>query len=347
MENEAGILRLTYRGNRKKAIGYFIFAGIGLIFSLFSAFVDILGRFQSLDSILFALVFIGVFYRGLVERFNRIILEVRPGALSLKRSPLPWPGKRSIEANRVRNLYLTKTKTKLRGVKVNAFQLNALLEGDRKLVLLEDIDREETARFLEKKIERSMGLIDERIAGAYLPPEESEDRPEELAEIAPLPVDCEVIHENERLIIIAREGKTGAYAFLIGGIIAISTSLGASFMMPLFTIFGIVMLYKGIAQLVNTIRIVVEKNRISVKRKPLPLPGNHVVSLADLKRLVTEKERRKEKGSTRWTYGVYAELKNDTRLKFVSGLETEDDALFIERKIEERLGIAEQRATGE
>jgi predicted Zn finger-like uncharacterized protein len=110
---------------------------------------------------------------------------------------------------------------------------------------------------------------------------------------------------------------------------------------------GIWVAYWAIALLFNRTTITVTDDAISVRHAPIPWPGNRVVPAAEVTQLFTaEKVSRGRNGETR-SYALLAVMRDGERREIVKGLPEPTQALFLEQRIEERLGIVDVEVGGE
>ncbi len=126
---------------------------------------------------------------------------------------------------------------------------------------------------------------------------------------------------------------------------------GAPLVILLFDVieiaFGVNITYATIGGFVNHTELRVSRTRVTVRHYPLPWPGNRkVLSHVIAQVFCMAEEHRNIKGVS-YTYDVFVEEQGGRRFKLVSGLEDEEQALFIEQQIEQYLGIADRAVPGE
>jgi len=115
-----------------------------------------------------------------------------------------------------------------------------------------------------------------------------------------------------------------------------------------FVFLGVGLAYFSIATFSNTTQILVSRDMIEIKHRPIPWFGNKRVDVNNLKQLlVKEKSWGSSNGSPRLTYNVHGLTKEDKLFKLVTGLETGNQALYIEQEIEKYLGIENVQVDGE
>lgn len=111
---------------------------------------------------------------------------------------------------------------------------------------------------------------------------------------------------------------------------------------------GAFLTYFTIATIFNVTRIRVGNGRIQIRHQPIPWMGNLDISTDELEQLYCKERIRSSKNGTRYTYEVWATLRDGKSRKIVSvGDMNQDQALFIEQRIERALGIADKPIPGE
>ncbi len=98
-------------------------------------------------------------------------------------------------------------------------------------------------------------------------------------------------------------------------------------------------IYFTLAVFVNRTDIFISKNRLALKHKPVPWPGNKQGSAQDIKQIhIRDVVNR---GRETVTYLVLAETRSGEIIKLVSGLHSKEQALFIEKTVEKYLGLVD------
>ena len=111
---------------------------------------------------------------------------------------------------------------------------------------------------------------------------------------------------------------------------------------------GIGLTYATVAGWFNRTSIYVGLGKITVRHGPIPWFGNKELEASNIKQLHAEEKRGwSGQGGTYVSYEVHAITNDERRTKLVSGLETKEQAMNIERKIEKYLGIEDVRVEGE
>ena len=130
---------------------------------------------------------------------------------------------------------------------------------------------------------------------------------------------------------------------------------GAGSMMTLFPLIhvgvGIGLTYYTICGFVNKTVISVREGKLKIKSSPMPWPGaNKNISVDDIKQLyVKETVNRGKNGSTTYSYSLRYHSTGKRDKLLVSGyiLNSAEDAMYLEKKIEQFLGIADMPVQGE
>jgi hypothetical protein len=104
---------------------------------------------------------------------------------------------------------------------------------------------------------------------------------------------------------------------------------------------GVGLAYRALAGWVNTTRITVDQGRLSVRHGPLPWLGNKDLDASNLKQLYSGRN------STTVTYEVRVITSNGRNEKVVSGLESSEQALYVEQEIERYFRIENAPVRGE
>ena len=121
-------------------------------------------------------------------------------------------------------------------------------------------------------------------------------------------------------------------------------------MMTLFPLIhvavGVGVTYGALAGWVNRTRITVDQGRISVRHGPLPWLGNKDLDGSNLNSS-TEREDLPRPRSTSVKYEVHALTTSGKNEKLLSGLETSEQALYIEQEIERYFRIEDAPVRGQ
>ncbi|HTJ83052.1 MAG TPA: hypothetical protein VL400_15130 [Polyangiaceae bacterium] len=103
--------------------------------------------------------------------------------------------------------------------------------------------------------------------------------------------------------------------------------------------------YAFAASILNRTHVTADREGLRVRHRPLPWPGRHTFPASDVLQLYGE-EVPLQSGSSR--HRVLVLVKNrKTPIQLVGGLQSPGEALFVERKVEHALGIADRPIEGE
>ena len=105
---------------------------------------------------------------------------------------------------------------------------------------------------------------------------------------------------------------------------------------------GVGLTYSLVAGFLNRTRIRVSPMEIGVRHSPVPWAGNKTIPRNEVEQLFCE-----YRGGKSPTYDVSVILSGGRRTKLVTGLETPDQALYVEQRLEDFLGIADRPVVGE
>ena len=142
----------------------------------------------------------------------------------------------------------------------------------------------------------------------------------------------------------------GWYSLLggIGGEAGFSAFSLIFFIFPLGHVaVGLGLAYYTLAGLLNRTIITVDRSALSIKHRPLPWRHSGVIAAHELDQLYCKEERQSNKGSSWYTYSVSALLRDGRERKIMSGLDSPEEALYLESEVERYLGITDRPVAGE
>lgn len=109
---------------------------------------------------------------------------------------------------------------------------------------------------------------------------------------------------------------------------------------------GVGVTYAALAGWLNTTRIGVDQGKVAVRHGPLPWLGNKDLDGANLRQLYSTEHVSSGRNTT-ITYEVHAITATGTTEKLLSGLESSEQALFIEQEIERHFHIEDTPVRGQ
>jgi hypothetical protein len=110
---------------------------------------------------------------------------------------------------------------------------------------------------------------------------------------------------------------------------------------------GIVITYATVAGYVNTTTLQIDGSRLRVRHHPLPWGRAVELGAGDVKQLFCEEKISRGRNGPSYTYNLNALLRNGTRKKVISGLDTADLPLYLEQHCEEWMRITDEPVAGE
>lgn len=110
---------------------------------------------------------------------------------------------------------------------------------------------------------------------------------------------------------------------------------------------GLGLTYYVIAGFVNKTDIRINPIKLSVLSYPMKWFGNKEVDVDRIKQLYTTEKVTQGKNGASVTYIVNIVTKENRQLKLLGGLQTKEQALYIEKKIEEVLAIPDEHVAGQ
>ncbi len=108
---------------------------------------------------------------------------------------------------------------------------------------------------------------------------------------------------------------------------------------------GIGITYTAITGLVNSTVLKINDNALTIKHGPLPWPGNKTVDVTDIEQFYVKQSAHTKDGNTTYSYMVRAKSSTgkDIKILKIPNWKDADEALKIERLIENHLGIKDVR----
>ena len=110
---------------------------------------------------------------------------------------------------------------------------------------------------------------------------------------------------------------------------------------------GIGLTYCAVAGWFNRTHILVSRAKIAVRHGPLPWVGNAELEVSNLKQLYVKEKHMQYNRTTSTTYEVHAITHNGRTIRLVRGLETSEQAFYVEQEIEKYVGIEDVSVKGE
>jgi hypothetical protein len=108
---------------------------------------------------------IGLTYTTLAGLFNSTTIVVGDGRLSVRHGPIPWVGNRNLPTDEIRQLYTERLISSGKSKK-ETFTIHAIVASGPTIPVVSRLDEITQALYIEKEIERNLGIEDERVPGA-------------------------------------------------------------------------------------------------------------------------------------------------------------------------------------
>lgn len=120
---------------------------------------------------------VGVFYFAIVQAFNTHRIRADRARLHITQGPLPWLGKRKLDAADIVQLFTTEHKSKVENseggnsnVKIRKYyRLSANTRSRGRITVLGGLGDPNQALWLEQEIESLLGIKDKQVTGEHAP----------------------------------------------------------------------------------------------------------------------------------------------------------------------------------
>ncbi len=158
------------------------------------------------------------------------------------------------------------------------------------------------------------------------------------------PKTLQVEEINGGVVMVIRWSSWRAVIFMIGGLIVVlgpimlldavgglERSVGPliGFALFLILLIGLAIIYYGLAQYANSTYITVKSDQLTVRHKPLPLPGNKHIPVDTITNVYTVEQKQGNQYETSVYYGVKTQLNTGAQPWLVRGLKHQDQAHYI------------------
>jgi hypothetical protein len=110
---------------------------------------------------------------------------------------------------------------------------------------------------------------------------------------------------------------------------------------------GIGITYAVLATFLNRTEVKLSSGELSVYQGPLPVWGNKRVSIIDVNQLFVSEQCHQRKRGCGYSYNLNVLLNSGERMSLLSNIQEPAEALYLERTLEERLRISDQRVAGD
>jgi DNA-directed RNA polymerase subunit RPC12/RpoP len=116
---------------------------------------------------IFAVACLSLLWLFLAYRLNSTTIVIRDGHLRIRHGPVPWPGRRDLPVDSIRQVYsqMYHEHALRRGDGYTSYRVRVLRVDGTELLLVNDLPRQEQALYLEQEIERYLRIDDELVRG--------------------------------------------------------------------------------------------------------------------------------------------------------------------------------------
>lgn len=132
---------------------------------------------------------------------------------------------------------------------------------------------------------------------------------------------------------------------------AIALQPGTPLMMKVFPLIhvaaGLGITYYTLCCYVNRTTLTLDRGHLSVRHGPLPWPGNVDMGTSEIRQLYCEEKINRGKNGVTFTYTLHALLRNGTRKKLLSGIDSPEVPLFMEQQLEQWMKLRDEPVRGE
>lgn len=184
-----------------------------------------------------------------------------------------------------------------------------------------------------------------------------EPTPERAA--LPLPDRFRVETGSDGVVLIDAWKTPMHFAFAAGGLVcfaapfvaaAAAGAAGGGFLLAAELFMAcpaLLMVYYGVAGLLNETRVRAERRLLRVSIGPVPWPGSKTIPVDEVRQLYSRVTMTvTDAGGTRRICGVFVRARGGKDVRLVGGLDPKQ-ALFVEQQVERALGIKDERVRGE
>jgi hypothetical protein len=108
---------------------------------------------------------VGLLYFSLCGLFNKTVIEVNVGELSVRHTPLPWKGNVRVSVTDIQQLYCIEKISYSKGSSSTTYGVNLVLKTNKTIPLIKGVPDKEQVLSIENLIEKRIGITDEPVAG--------------------------------------------------------------------------------------------------------------------------------------------------------------------------------------
>ena len=106
-------------------------------------------------------------YSAITGFVNSTTVTVDSAGIEVRHGPLPWPGNIRLDAEDVDQLYVAPRIITGKNTTRTVYDLKAVAKSGTELTVLKTLEDDRAALFMERRIERWLGIEDRRISGQH------------------------------------------------------------------------------------------------------------------------------------------------------------------------------------
>ncbi len=108
---------------------------------------------------------IGLLYATLAGFLNKTYIRIAYNALKVTHAPIPWPGRRDIARQDIKQLYVKQITHSGKHGHTHSYTVEVITTHGKTIKLVSGFPNTEEARFIEQEVEKYIGITDERVSG--------------------------------------------------------------------------------------------------------------------------------------------------------------------------------------
>lgn len=110
---------------------------------------------------------------------------------------------------------------------------------------------------------------------------------------------------------------------------------------------GVGLTYRVLAGFVNTTTLTVRDRALSIRHFPLPWRGSRTLASSEIRQLYSGRKVRESRNDLATSFFLGAVLADGSKVPLVSDLANEEQALFLEQRLEDHLELRDEPVEGE
>lgn len=110
---------------------------------------------------------------------------------------------------------------------------------------------------------------------------------------------------------------------------------------------GVGLTYTALAGFYNSTSVTAGQGKLTIQHGPLPWPGSRTLPASEIVQLYSEQRMVQSRNGAHPRYQLSAITRENRKIRLIANLDEPDKVRFLERKIEEYLGIENRPVEGE